>query len=656
MRKISALLATLICAPALAEEPVPLPDVVVTATRIPTPVTDIPAGVTVIDRATIEANGYNTLTDALSAVPGLHVSPSGGPGGQTSVFLRGTNSNHVLVLRDGMPINDASSADGAFDFGIDTVSDIERIEIVRGPMAALYGSGAIGGVINLISRRGTEPGPHVTIDLSGGYPAAVRGAVSATGTDGPIDYALTAESQSQRGFDSTPQRMATYTGTPDGYRDRIGTLNLGYTPVEGTRISLFLRGREALFGLTPLGSTFDNANTSATADSLLGRVGVTSALFGGLLDTSLFLGGLHEDRREYQPLDPNDPNGITYDDRYHMIRVDTQWNNIVHLDRSMATDLTFGFEHEVDSMSARTSYDSQTYGPYASVASARASQTTDALHLGVQTTLWQHLTVTGQVRQDWVDQNAPFTWRLGSVLDVPTLATHFNAAYGPSFRAASLYDKYGMETDTYGQYIGNPNLKAESARGWEIGFETALPALGQKDFIGFGSTYFNEQIENLINPVYYATYNSVTNIGSAHIQGFENEIALHPASWLSLRVSYTYTDAQNADNGTQLLRRPRNTGSLDATIVPIPGLRIVPALNYTGAFMDYLNYNDGSSSAAPGASQQGLIANLTVTYDATPKVQLYTTARNLFDSRFEPVNGFQTPGTSVVAGVRVKLQ
>ena len=137
-----------------------LPEAVVTATRVPTPIDEIPAGVTVIDRATIEAHGYNSLTQALADVPGVHVSPSGGQGGQASVFIRGTNSNHVLVLRDGMPITDASDPTGAFNFGIDTLSDIERIEIIRGPMAALYGSGAIGGVINLISRRGTRTGVH----------------------------------------------------------------------------------------------------------------------------------------------------------------------------------------------------------------------------------------------------------------------------------------------------------------------------------------------------------------------------------------------------------------------------------------------------------------------------------------------------------------
>src|SRR6185437_4501694 len=243
MRRIHfiAFLSSIITIPAFADDAVIQQEIVVTATRVPTPVLDIPAGVSVIDRQTIEQRGYTTLTEALSAVPGIRVSQSGGPGGNASVFVRGTSSNAVLVLRDGMPLNDASDSSGAFNFGVDTLADVERIEVIRGPMAALYGSGAIGGVLNLISRQGREPGLHVTTDLASGYPAQVRGNVVASGVDGPIDYAAIFEGQTQRGYDTTPQRMSIYRGIPDPYRSATGTLNLGYTPVDGTRLSLFLR-------------------------------------------------------------------------------------------------------------------------------------------------------------------------------------------------------------------------------------------------------------------------------------------------------------------------------------------------------------------------------------------------------------------------------
>jgi vitamin B12 transporter len=642
--------------PALAAAPdTPARDIVVTATRVPTPVLDIPAGVSVIDRQTIEERGYVTLTDALSAIPGLRVSQSGGPGGNASIFVRGTNSNAVLVLRDGMPINDASDASGAFNFGVDTLADVERIEVIRGPMAALYGSGAIGGVINLISRQGHEPGLHISGELAGGYPAQGQGNIVASGIQGPFDYAAIVQGDIERGYDVTPKRESIYSGVPDGFRALVGTLNLGYTPIEGTRISLFLRARSAMFDFNALGDpTFDDANSTGQDDSLLGRVGVTSKLFNGTYETNVFLGRLQDDRHYTEALNPLDPNMASNDSRYHSYRTDLQWNNTVHLSDLLdvpmlsATDLTFGYEHIADEAKVKVNSSS---GGFPFQQSAKAYMYTDALHAGLQTTLWQRLTLTGQIRQDWVAGNAPFTWRLGAVLDVPEVVTRFKAAYGTAFRAPSLFDRYGV--DSFG-YIGNPNLKPESAQGWEAGFTTTLDAFAHKDFVSFGATYFNEQVQNLI-VAQFVPIDTAVNIGSAHIQGVETQMTLRPASWLAVQAGYTFTDAQNADTGSRLLRRPQNTASLNATITPLPGLTIAPELLLTGAFQDFLVDDGGNATGTIVSSPHGLIANLTVTYDVAPRVQLFANGRNLFYSRFEPVNGYQTPGTSVLAGVRVKL-
>ncbi len=645
---VLAIIAAL--SPALADEPAQTPETVVTATRIPTPVVDIPAGVTVIDRQTIEQRGYTTLTDALAAVPGIHVSQSGGPGGNASVFVRGTNSNAVLVLRDGMPLNDASDSSGAFNFGVDTLADVERIEVIRGPMAALYGSGAIGGVINLISRQGHEQGFHLTGELAGGYPRQLEGNVNASGIAGPIDYSATVQGQDQRGYDTTPQRMSIYTGVPDPYSEVTGTLNLGYTPIDGTRLSLFLRARQAVFGFNALGNpTFDDSNSTGRDDSLLGRIGVTSKLFNGAYETSVFVGRLQDDRQYTETLNPLDPNQQANDSRYHSYRTDAQWNNTLHLSDLMAvpwasaTDLTFGYEHTADNINVKVD---QSFSGSPFQSSAKASMTDDALYAGLQTTLLQRLIVTGQIRQDWVDADVPFTWRLGAVLDVPEVATRFKAAYGTAFRAPSLFDRFGV--DSFG-YVGNPNLKPESAQGWEIGFTTTLsPA------VSFGATYFNEQVQNLIVAV-FTPVDTAVNVGSAHIQGVETELNLRPARWFALQASYTFTDAQNADTGSRLLRRPQNTAAFDATITPLPGLNIAPELLITGAFQDFLVDNGGNATGTIVSTPQGVIVNLTITYDVAPHVQLFTNARNLFYSRFEPVNGYQTPGPSVLAGVRVKL-
>ena len=655
MRAKFALLATIFAVPAAADPGVTIPETVITATRTPTLAKDIPAGVTAISRAAIEASGATTLADVLATVPGLHVSPSGGPGGQASVFARGTNSSHVLVLRDGMAVNDASDVSGAFNFGVDTLSDIERIEVIRGPMAALYGSGAIGGVINLISRRGTAGPVRLEIDLTGGYPASIIGSAVASGVAGPFDYALTAESQSRRGFDSTPRRMSVYTGRPEGFRDRVATANLGYTPVEGTRLSLFLRARQSLFEFNSLGfPTFDTANSSGTANAFMGRLGGETKLFGGTYETSLFLGHTQDERRYRETLDPADPNLAAQDNRYHAYRTDLQWNNVVHLNDVFpsailsASDLTFGYQHTIDRIDVRVD-DNFAGFPFAQ--SAHAATAADAVHAGIATTLWRRLTLTGQLRQDWIGPNAPTTWRLGTVLNVAEIDTRFKFAYGTAFRAPSLFERFGV--DSFGT-VGNAALKPERAEGWEAGFATEIP-VGENSAT-FAMTYFNQQVSNLIAGI-FAPVSTWVNVGSAHLQGVETELTLRVAPWLTLHVSHGFTDAiaigQSAAIGSALLRRPRHAAAVDMTIVPAPGLKVRPALIYTGAAHDYLYDNQGFG-VGYGVGQHAIVANLTVAYDLTSKVQLHLAGTNLFGSRFEAVNGYQMPGTTVLAGARLR--
>jgi vitamin B12 transporter len=651
-----AVLLTALPSAAFSQSPNTIaPEVVVTATRVPTPVTEIPAGVSVIDRQTIQVNDYTDLVQALVTVPGINVSQSGGPGGNASVFIRGTNSDHVLVLRDGMPINDPSDANGAFNFGLGTLADIERIEIIRGPMGALYGSAAIGGVINFISRRGTEPGPHVSGDLSGGYPRQVLGNANLSGVNGPLDYSLTYEAQSLRGYDVTPPRESIYTGVPDGFRTEVGTLNLGYTPVEGTRVSLFLRGSTTTFGFNNLGSpTFDNANATGRSNEWLGRIGVTSKPFGDVYETSLYLGRLQDDRQYTEPLYAADPNQATENDRYHAYRTDFQWNNVVHLNDLFAssvlsgTDLTFGYEHTSDQAKVRV--DTTSFGsPYMS--STHAHLDDDAGYAGLQTTIRDRLTLTGQIRQDAVLNQTPFTWRLGAVLAVPELLSRVHVAYGTAFRAPSLFDRYGV--DSFG-YVGNPSLRPERAQGWEVGLSSDLPFRGRANFLSTSVTYFNEQIRDLIETVFTPVYTAV-NIGAAHTEGVETEATARPAPWLTATAAWTYTEAKDADTGSQLLQRPMHTASFTLTAKPIPLLTIAPQLLYTGPFESYLVNNAGFSTSNITTAKPGLILNLAITYQLTPHVELYAKGGNLTNSHFEPVNGYAIWGPWFLAGARARF-
>lgn len=627
-------------------------EVVVTATRVPSLADTVPAGVTVIDRDTIVERGYTTLVDALSAVPGLRIAQSGGLGGTASVFIRGTNSNDVLVLRDGVPINDPSDPDDAFNFGEDTLEDVERIEVVRGPMSGLYGTGAIGGVINIITRKGAGT-PQGDLWLGGGAPrqGEVRGDLS--GASGIWDYSGNIEANSLLGYDQTPEReTGVYTGEPDGFRSKLATLDLGVTPVAGTRISLLIRGRDAKYGYDDLGyPAFDDPDETGYDSSLFGKLGVTSALFGGVWQTNLFVSGLQDDRRYTDLLDANDPNQSVGDSRYHARQADAQWDNTVHLPAwgpLTANSLTFGYEHTSDQAKLRvnTSTDGTFYGE-----DLDAHDDFDAGYAGVQATLLRRLHLTGQVREDATTiAGDAFTWRVGGVLDVPELASHLHATYGTGFRAPSLFDRYGIDSDGY---VGNPDLRPEYSEGWEVGVTTDIPLAGRADYASVSVTYFHNRIRDLIDIEFSPVYTPV-NVASARTEGVETALTLRPASWAEADLTYTYTDARDLSDDSLLLRRPLNQASADLRLRPMPGLVLAPEVLFTGSFMDDL-VDDNGYPIGTGLSPSGVVVNFNVTYQATPHVMLFAYGKNINGSRWEPVNGYQIPGPSVLAGTRLSF-
>jgi vitamin B12 transporter len=624
-------------------------NVVVTATRVASPVDNIPAGVTIIDRKTIEQRGYTTLVDALEAVPGLRVAQSGGPGSQASVFIRGTNSNHVLVLIDGVPANDPSDPGGAFNFGVDSLADVERIEIIRGPMSSLYGSGALGGVINVITRHG-KGAPHGHLTLAGGSPRQLLAQADVSGGFGAWDYSGNLQGLSQRGFDQTPQReIPVYTGEVDGDRSKLAQLELGLTPAADTRLSVLLRARDAKYGYDEQSAlAVDAGNATGYDASLYGRLGLTSKLFDGIWETSAYLTRIQTDRRYTITATPLDPDDDTGDSRYHGRRTDGQWNNTVHLPDTpfaAASALTFGAEIISDDANTKINTTS-IYGPY--ISSVRAHDDAQSGYAGAQTTLFGRLSLTGQLREDATTiAGDAFTWRAGSVLDLPEIQSHIKASYGTGFRAPALYDRYGI--DSYG-FVGNPNLRPEFSQGFEGGITTDLP-----NGLAVSATYFNNRIHDLIETVYAADYLSSTpvNIDRARTQGLETTLAWRAGPWLQADLAYTYTDARDLGTDAPLLRRPYNQGSANVRITPFAGFTVAPELIYTGNFQDYLTSNEGVPEPYVGRSPSGLIFNLNVTWQATPSVAVFVWGKNLGNSTFEPVNGYQTPGASFIAGTKV---
>ncbi len=219
--------------------------IVVTATRIPTPEAQIASSITVITADDIATRQDQTLPDVLKDVPGLNVVQTGGPGGQTSVFMRGTDSNHVKVLVDGIDVGDPSSPNGAFDFGQFLTPDIDRIEVLRGPQSGLYGSDAIGGVINVITRSGSGPA-QFTAALEGGSFDTFNQTGGVSGSTGPFHYAANIEHFDSGATPVTPLDLLApgEKRNDDSYDNVTGSTKLGYDVTDNFDLGLVARYTE----------------------------------------------------------------------------------------------------------------------------------------------------------------------------------------------------------------------------------------------------------------------------------------------------------------------------------------------------------------------------------------------------------------------------
>lgn len=628
--------------PAFAQQArLELPETVVTATRIPTPEERVPAAITVITRQDIEERGYQTLAEALRAVPGLRLVQQGGPGQTASAFLRGANSEHVLVLLDGVPINDPSDPNGAFNFGNDLLFDIERIEVVRGPASSLYGSGAIGGVINLVSRR-AAPGRALQAygEVAGGTERTARGGLGLVGQVGAVDYLVSANGLQTQGFDVTPRRLAGDTGERDGLRAAAGTARLGVQLDEGTRVEALLRWQEnrVEFDSVPR----DDPNQEADNRRWYGQIRGETALLGGAWTTGL-RAAITQDRRIFTNR-PDPASRSNTRDTYEGERLTLDWGNRISLPSAgplTESALAFGATFIEDSV--QSGFGS---GAFRTLTDARAQS--GAVHAGWQVRLLERLDLAVGLRHDEAEEFDGFTsWRAGAVYALPEIATRLRVSAGTAFRAPTLYQRFGRSAT----FTGNPNLEPEDSFSWEVGFETDIAGLGRPDVATFSATWFESRINNLIN--FNRSFSTLENIQKAEIEGAELGLTLRLASWFDMRGSWTITDAVNADTGRRLLRRPEDAWSFSARIAPVPRLVIVPELAAAGRQADFVYPSAGQpGSGSAGLSPGGQVWNLTVTYAATEQVSLFAEARNIGDSKYEPANGFVTPGRWVLLGTR----
>jgi vitamin B12 transporter len=565
----------------------------------------------------------------LQQVPGLNIVQTGGPGGQTSVFMRGTNSNHTKVLIDGIDVSDPSNPAGSFDFGQLLTAGLARVEVLRGPQSGLYGSDAIGGVISIITQSGEGPA-HVDATVEGGSFDTFNQAVTLLGSDGGFHYAATVEHLHAGATPVTPLNLLNPgEKRNDDYDDNVGaSTKLGLDLTDTLDVGLV--ARETSTHLRFTGDSFDpvtfaylgpDATQSETdvmeTDS---RVFVHEVAFAGALEQTLGV----DDTRKRSANYGND-GGLASVDLGQRTTID--WRGIIKAARDVTVVL--GAQHERDQI------DVVLEDPVS------ASDTLNSGYAELQTRLGAFAAALNVRYDDQSRFGGHTTYRFAPVYVIAATGTQLKASIGTGFKAPTLSELFQNEPEFF--FFANPDLKPEESTGFDAGFEQDLGGTAR-----FGATWYHNQLHNLIDS--NATFTSFANVDRATTQGLESFLTWDPLPPVSLRLDYTYTEATNDILDQELERRPKHKGSLSARWQATHALSVTASVLTLGGFLD-INRAGSMQLNAPGYTT----VNLAVSYDLTRQLRLLARVNNLFDRQYQNPTGFLGPSLGAYGGIEVRL-
>ncbi len=587
--------------------------IVVTAARAEQSVREVGQAITVITRDEIERRQTVVIADLLATTPGVTVTRTGSIGGQTSLRIRGAEADQTLVVIDGVRVNDPSSPGGGFDFANLLSSSVERIEVLRGPNSVPWGSQAIGGVVNIITRAPTE-GLSARANAEYGYADQAFASAGVAGGTGGLSGSLTG------GFLRTDGISAAANGSErDGYRQYGANGRLGLEITPGIGIDLrgwYAHSRARLDGFSnsfPFG--LGDADEYSKSQEIYGYAGVHADTADGRLRNRAAFTIADINRDNYLTADSADP---YFGGRGRSQRYEYQGDfRIVEQARIVA-----GAEHEDsryrDGDTVEKTGISSVYG-----------------ELIVKPV--RQLTVTGGVRYDdhrrFGDRT---TFGADAALALDT-GTTIRASYGEGFKAPTLYQLFSD--------IGTETLRPETARNFDVG--VAQEFLEGRARIG--ATFFTRNTRNQIDfDLGTFTYG---NIARAHADGVEVEIALRPVDTLTFTGNYSYIDSENrspgATFGRDLVRRPRQTVTANVDYRFPFGLSVGGTVTHIG---------DSFDNAANTVRLDGyVLAGLRAEFPIGERLSVYGRVDNLFDEDYRVVTGYGVFGRAAYGGVRVKL-
>jgi len=634
--------------------PTKLPDVAITATRITQPLSQIGTTITVVNDKQIQDQKIQQVSDALREVPGVQVTQSGGPGTTTDVSIRGSSSSQVLVLLDGVEVN--STTAGSFDFSNLTTDTVGRIEVLRGAGGSLYGSSAIGGVVNVLSQEGTGA-PRFSLLSDGGnwetqrQIATASGALGAPGGPlGTLGYSSTLSYYSTNGFQPVNS----------GYDNLSQVGRLDWHLTDSTTLRGFARYTRATVELpefsneTTAGSPLD-PNANQRDEFMLFKGEIDSHLTDKLLLRAFgsFVRDDEHDNKNPDPVNryfssfdvPNEIRGANGEAVY-------TWKP--------GFDTLVGFDFK--DLWAREKSSEIFYTPpppFVSRSSFSPTQQQYAGYVQQQLNLFDYVLATGGFRADGNSQ--------------------FGEEVSPSWAVAIPLKKYGVTlrgnyaegfeaptfNDLYFPGFGNPNLPATTSSEYDGSIEKRFGEWGT-----FTATYFSRRIHNLITSAPCSTCSSGSEavaIGRADTQGVELVPAVHPFRDFSLGGNFTALDSTHRPltAGLQPIRVPKHSA---AGVAQYQRSGIWQSEDqFTAALFDqFVGDREDLQSQPPfGEENHGAyhVFNLTLSYKLAGGYVPYLTdeeafvrIQNLFDRQYSQAFGFPSPPVNFEAGIKIGIR
>lgn len=624
----------------LAEDPQdrdrPKHDIVVTATRLETPERKVGSSLTVIMGEDLVRTGETFVLEALEAALGLAAARNGGPGAAASVSIRGAGSEHTLVLLDGLELNDPINPARSFDLAHLALAEIERIEVLRGPQGLLYGSDAIGGVVNIITRAGRGR-PRFSLSSSADTLGTLATDASLAGSGGKADYAFSLFHERTAGISAA---SSAYPGNveKDGYRNLSVSARFGWAFRPDTRLSLSLRGVTAGTELDNFGGPGgDDPNGRQDYATLQARAQLRDLARGGRWERILDLSWMGSRRDHLNPVDeahPEDSEEGTY--RGDLFKLD--WQNNVFL--SSGHTLTAGLELEDERGRSEFAAAGGWGTSASSFPSVRAGSA--GLYLLDHWETGGRFFVTAGVRAETHRLAGPaLTFRVAPALLVGASGTRLKASLGTGFKSPSLYQLFAPAT-AWGP-VGNPGLRPERAAGLDAGVEQRLA--GGRAVLGL--TWFMNRLRDLVDFDYQAGY---VNIGRARLTGLEASAEARPAEGVRLRTSYTRLSARDAEAGTELMRRPRDKFAAEASARVFGRVGLAASLLWVGRRLD----RDFSASPAATVALPGYaLLDVVLSVPLGSGLEGFVRGDNLLGTRYETVWGYGSPGRTLRAGFRL---